>query len=725
MAVVSVSFDGTILSAAESTSDNGVWDNWNATTNPIQEDNFLFQGAFAQSAKSTNNIRGVEFEDDATVDFATTPKAILAKVMMSTPGTLDLSLAAALFYEIGEGANGNTWTYDYYINGLYAGPYPILKTWRVLMIDPNEVAFRDAESGTPALGTVDYYGYAADTALTSRGENVIHDRLDRVDVGTGLTLVGGDSTDPDGTLDDFIAFDFDDDTSTGRMGIVLPGEAETIVNGVLTIGSATATVYNDFNRFLVFPKHLVGAGALGMDIGMSNASNDINLTAYTLKGLGNATVKQFFDTALEVNGTTEVITIPGHGFDTGDLVTYSNEGGTNLTGLTTGTQYFVRAISVDTLSLYAIGSSVGRQNSFTDTTRVGLTADTAPGANHSLTRDPDNRFDYTVTGTTGVGHTLTSCTLDGARVITFTSKASMIGGFILASGNVDISGGSLTGVNVSSATLEEGAALFDPFPFGEFANLSGMTFTASDEGHAIRVTTVGSVGWDHTLSGYWDPADLGWNFDNSQAFTSEQIVMDAAHGFATGDAVYYNDEGGTTQTNLTDGEKYYVNVVNTTTVTLHDTKAAAVAGSSAKNMVTGAAQTHSLYSSKAAVFNDTASGTLTISVSGGTAPSVRNAPGATTVVNADVTVTFDGMRDLTEVRVYAAGTKTELAGIENATAGSPDNRSFAASVAASTSVDYTLVNVNYEIIRVEGFTWPAADQTILVQQRFDRNNFNP
>jgi hypothetical protein len=103
------------------------------------------------------------------------------------------------------------------------------------------------------------------------------------------------------------------------------------------------------------------------------------------------------------------------------------------------------------------------------------------------------------------------------------------------------------------------------------------------------------------------------------------------------------------------------------------------------------------------------------------AQNVENLGASTSTFTANVGVTFANLKDNTEVRVYAAGTKTELAGIENATAGSPDARTFTATIAAATSVDYTLVNEQYEIIRVEGFTWPSSDQTIVVQQRFDRN----
>jgi len=100
---------------------------------------------------------------------------------------------------------------------------------------------------------------------------------------------------------------------------------------------------------------------------------------------------------------------------------------------------------------------------------------------------------------------------------------------------------------------------------------------------------------------------------------------------------------------------------------------------------------------------------------------VDDAAGITVTLSTDIVGTFTGMRDNSEVRVYTAGTSTELAGVENATAGSTDDRSFAATIAGGTSVDYTIVNETYEIVRVEGFTWPTTAQDIPISQRFDRN----
>ncbi|MDX1493535.1 MAG: hypothetical protein R3253_05730 [Longimicrobiales bacterium] len=128
-----------------------------------------------------------------------------------------------------------------------------------------------------------------------------------------------------------------------------------------------------------------------------------------------------------------------------------------------------------------------------------------------------------------------------------------------------------------------------------------------------------------------------------------------------------------------------------------------------------------------AIYNNTA-GAVAISVTSGgvgTEHSYRNGTSASTTVNANTNVTFTGMKDNTEVRVYDAGDGSEIAGIENATAGSPGNRSFTWSDASGNVVDYVVHSEAYETIRVEGYTVPGSDASIPIQQRIDRNYANP
>lgn len=130
-------------------------------------------------------------------------------------------------------------------------------------------------------------------------------------------------------------------------------------------------------------------------------------------------------------------------------------------------------------------------------------------------------------------------------------------------------------------------------------------------------------------------------------------------------------------------------------------------------------------STNAAVFVNIATGTMDLNISGGTVPSVRTA-GATVNVVSSVAVTFDKMKDNSEVRVYLAGTSTVVDGIENATAGTTDNRSFTWAAAVSTSVDYVIHNFAsgvpiYQSIRVNSYTVPSTAVTINIAQILDRN----
>lgn len=126
-----------------------------------------------------------------------------------------------------------------------------------------------------------------------------------------------------------------------------------------------------------------------------------------------------------------------------------------------------------------------------------------------------------------------------------------------------------------------------------------------------------------------------------------------------------------------------------------------------------------------AVYVNISTGTMDLNISGGTVPSVRTA-GATVNVVSSVAVTFAKMKDNSEVRVYLAGTSTVVDGIENATTGSTDNRSFTWSAAVGTSVDYVIHNFAsgvpiYKSIRVNAYTVPSTATTIDIAQQLDRN----
>lgn len=120
----------------------------------------------------------------------------------------------------------------------------------------------------------------------------------------------------------------------------------------------------------------------------------------------------------------------------------------------------------------------------------------------------------------------------------------------------------------------------------------------------------------------------------------------------------------------------------------------------------------------AAVYVSAASGTVNITTTG--TVTYRTA-GATVNILNDVTITFDKLKDNTEVRIFNTGTTTEIAGIEDAIGGTTDDRSFAWTAAAATVVDYQIINKNYVIVRVEGYTVPSNATTVDIAQRLDLN----
>lgn len=98
-------------------------------------------------------------------------------------------------------------------------------------------------------------------------------------------------------------------------------------------------------------------------------------------------------------------------------------------------------------------------------------------------------------------------------------------------------------------------------------------------------------------------------------------------------------------------------------------------------------------------------------------------PGATILVN-NLSITFDELIVNTEVRVYLAGTSTEVDGIES----NPD-ADFSFSIGSGVSVDYVILgpivgSLAYVPIRRESISF-TADTTVVINQQINRNFSNP
>jgi len=131
-------------------------------------------------------------------------------------------------------------------------------------------------------------------------------------------------------------------------------------------------------------------------------------------------------------------------------------------------------------------------------------------------------------------------------------------------------------------------------------------------------------------------------------------------------------------------------------------------------------------------FYNNSGGAVTINVSGGDTPTVRNGAGATTTVNNNISITVTNLKDNTEVRIYESSSlddtppytaPIQVDGIENATDGTTNNRSFTFSIAAGLGI--TVRTFNEQWIADDISLTPTASQDVQVAQRADRVFRNP
>jgi hypothetical protein len=270
MAAVSVSFDGTRVHDADTTT------NWTGATQEIE---FVYQGTYSNSVQVKTTENGTYYFNTATAaNYSTTPSKVwLAKTWITNYGALD---GNGLVLEIGTGAR--TAYYRYFVYS--AATYPISGGWLLTPIDPSLSGYYDATVGTPTLSNINFYGIRADFSVQSRTGNVAMDAIDYFSSGTGLTLIGGDGADPDGTFTSFVTYD--EGTNTNRYGIVSTKEGILYVLGTLTIGSATATVFTDTNQTLVFPNGNFGTGTVGIKVNLASATTAVSMSTITMVGRG-------------------------------------------------------------------------------------------------------------------------------------------------------------------------------------------------------------------------------------------------------------------------------------------------------------------------------------------------------------------------------------------------------------------------------------------------------
>jgi hypothetical protein len=244
------------------------WTGIGGGAGPGAETDYSYQGGTCISRKGTAGTRGIQFDDGVTTDMtgAGTYQTYMAKFICTTPGLLELQSFPGLVLRVG--SSGSDY-YQYDVHG--SDTYPIKESWLILAIDPNIASHRTSTTGTPVITAVDHWSIVIDLVSVSKAENYA---LDAIDVGAGLTLVGGDGASDDGVWADYLAHD--EGTAANRFGYIHSKEGVLYLTGEFIIGTATATVFTDSNQTLVFSDGLFAAGFSTITLDLQTAATAVS-----------------------------------------------------------------------------------------------------------------------------------------------------------------------------------------------------------------------------------------------------------------------------------------------------------------------------------------------------------------------------------------------------------------------------------------------------------------
>ena len=306
MAAVTVTANNTRVHDSQS---NTGWSNeGGGGPSPASEPQLKYVGSNVVNRKvtSTSSRTGVQYNAGTALDMTAAANALwLFKGYVTDFG--DLNATWGVEAGIGSAAGAR---YEYNLAGSGANrgvfsTYPDEGGYLIVAIDPNIAAWREATVGAPDLTAVDHYEIACQFVTGgAKSENVA---LSAIDVGTGLTLTGGDGASDDGTFQDFV--DADQGTVANRYGYAISKDGALTFRGMMTIGGADATEFTDNDAKVSFPDGYHSAGLFGVTVDIQNAGSDVSIGA-SLSGLGSSTTE---DTRPDyiVTGTSGSHTLTG------------------------------------------------------------------------------------------------------------------------------------------------------------------------------------------------------------------------------------------------------------------------------------------------------------------------------------------------------------------------------------------------------------------------------
>jgi hypothetical protein len=338
-----------------------------------------------------------------------------------------------------------------------------------------------------------------------------------------------------------------------------------------------------------------------------------------------ATGTQLFK-VISLDYTNNIFSVANHGFIEGELVLYDSKGQQEISGLTSGTPYYVIAVDGDNFKLATTPENV------VDDISIDISDDPIGVGRHSLVslvKTPDGIYEidsipspttFTVKSRGNVpiitkefnprdtvDLNLNTLFLPSHGFITGTKVKYLEGDSATPIGGLtDDTDYFVVSVNQDylrlSETLDDSAAgitlEFTGFGTGVQhqlvssqinGNLTGGGSVAIESG-SVLVNGVGTtfskilkVGDRFRL--YPPNEELAITFSDSDVNTTTDRI-NKAHTFTTGDSVKFATNGGVAPTPLVNGYYYFINAISSTELTLHSSEADAVAGQNAVDLST-------------------------------------------------------------------------------------------------------------------------------------------
>jgi hypothetical protein len=244
--------------------DDAKWDDTGSGPGSSQDTDIFVEGTESRGRRVDNTTnKGFGYDNTSTLDLSAAGTHVAFWINILHPAAItnvDLT--------VGGGINPTTSPYDNYRTYDATFTYPTVGGFQRVWIDLARV--RDGGAGAVDFSVAKVF--AVDMSIADVGGSGRNLFLDRIDYATGGLLVDSGTAPSPATFADLTAAD-----GTNAYGVIVDEEGVLFVFARVTIADATATVFNDSGFVVVFAdQRLVSDDFMGLRVDLQNASTDVD-----------------------------------------------------------------------------------------------------------------------------------------------------------------------------------------------------------------------------------------------------------------------------------------------------------------------------------------------------------------------------------------------------------------------------------------------------------------